>query len=248
MRIPKQINKITRLTVLSKRNYWSLDFSKRNHSPNKTVAGASRGYPTRGGSGEKKGFRELRVSCGNTGSKAFISSLTFSPSKAFIQSHRETETKIRGRSESPGRSRRTIAAIGADEPSRDSRNRALQPVNRPKRNQRRRSQNRRRGLRFSPARRFPSPPTVSGLRHLHLAVPALSLHRRLAVASSSRGSHSHFLVLTLQSSILKKREWTALDPVRRKFLVRRGQTGFLNLFILPPTDDSIIASSCMLTI
>ena len=31
MRIPKQINKITRrLTVLSKRNYWSLDFSKRN--------------------------------------------------------------------------------------------------------------------------------------------------------------------------------------------------------------------------
>ncbi|KAL4564081.1 hypothetical protein LXL04_028132 [Taraxacum kok-saghyz] len=48
MRIPKQINKITRLTVLSKRNYWSLDFSKRNHSPNKTVAGASRGYPTSG--------------------------------------------------------------------------------------------------------------------------------------------------------------------------------------------------------
>ncbi|KAL4573122.1 hypothetical protein LXL04_019917 [Taraxacum kok-saghyz] len=47
MRIAKQINKITRLTVLSKRNYWSLDFSKRNHSPNKTVADASRGYPTR---------------------------------------------------------------------------------------------------------------------------------------------------------------------------------------------------------
>ncbi|KAL4562275.1 hypothetical protein LXL04_034474 [Taraxacum kok-saghyz] len=48
MRIPKQINKITRLTVLSKRNYWSLGFPKRNHSPNKTVAGASRGYPTMG--------------------------------------------------------------------------------------------------------------------------------------------------------------------------------------------------------
>ncbi|KAL4561413.1 hypothetical protein LXL04_033579 [Taraxacum kok-saghyz] len=31
MRIPKQINKITRrLTVISKKNYWSLDFSKRN--------------------------------------------------------------------------------------------------------------------------------------------------------------------------------------------------------------------------
>ncbi|KAL4590847.1 hypothetical protein LXL04_003790 [Taraxacum kok-saghyz] len=48
MRIPKQINKITRLTVISKRNYWSLGFPKQNHSPNKTVAGASRGYPTMG--------------------------------------------------------------------------------------------------------------------------------------------------------------------------------------------------------
>ncbi|KAL4557092.1 hypothetical protein LXL04_035262 [Taraxacum kok-saghyz] len=46
MRIPKQINEITRLTVLSKKNYWSLGFPKRNHSPNKTVASASRGYPT----------------------------------------------------------------------------------------------------------------------------------------------------------------------------------------------------------
>ncbi|KAL4567904.1 hypothetical protein LXL04_023500 [Taraxacum kok-saghyz] len=46
MRIPTPINKMTRLTVLSKRNCWSLGFPKRNHSPNKTVAGASRGYPT----------------------------------------------------------------------------------------------------------------------------------------------------------------------------------------------------------
>ncbi|KAL4579539.1 hypothetical protein LXL04_015689 [Taraxacum kok-saghyz] len=46
MRITKKINKITRLTISSKRNYWSLGFPKRNHSPNKTVAGASRGYPT----------------------------------------------------------------------------------------------------------------------------------------------------------------------------------------------------------
>ncbi|KAL4573973.1 hypothetical protein LXL04_020795 [Taraxacum kok-saghyz] len=46
MRISKQINKITQLTVHSKRNYWSLGFPKRNHSSNKTVAGASRGYPT----------------------------------------------------------------------------------------------------------------------------------------------------------------------------------------------------------
>ncbi|KAL4584233.1 hypothetical protein LXL04_008826 [Taraxacum kok-saghyz] len=46
MRIPKQINKITRLTVISKKNYRSLGFSKRNHSSNKTVAGASCGYPT----------------------------------------------------------------------------------------------------------------------------------------------------------------------------------------------------------
>ncbi|KAL4577778.1 hypothetical protein LXL04_013891 [Taraxacum kok-saghyz] len=37
MRIPKQINKLTRLTVHSKTIYWSLSFSKRNHSPNKTV-------------------------------------------------------------------------------------------------------------------------------------------------------------------------------------------------------------------
>ncbi|KAL4572875.1 hypothetical protein LXL04_019663 [Taraxacum kok-saghyz] len=36
---------MTRLTVLSKRNCWSLGFPERNHSPNKTVAGASRGYP-----------------------------------------------------------------------------------------------------------------------------------------------------------------------------------------------------------
>ncbi|KAL4562239.1 hypothetical protein LXL04_034437 [Taraxacum kok-saghyz] len=34
---------MTRLTVLSKINCWSLGFPKRNHSPNKTVAGASRG-------------------------------------------------------------------------------------------------------------------------------------------------------------------------------------------------------------
>ncbi|KAL4574044.1 hypothetical protein LXL04_020866 [Taraxacum kok-saghyz] len=46
MRIPKQINKITRLAVISKRYYWSPGFPKRNHSPNKTVVGASRGYPT----------------------------------------------------------------------------------------------------------------------------------------------------------------------------------------------------------
>ncbi|KAL4590186.1 hypothetical protein LXL04_003111 [Taraxacum kok-saghyz] len=32
------------------KNYWLLDFSKRNHSPNKTAAGASRGYPTMLGS------------------------------------------------------------------------------------------------------------------------------------------------------------------------------------------------------
>ncbi|KAL4579550.1 hypothetical protein LXL04_015701 [Taraxacum kok-saghyz] len=36
-----------RLTVLSIRNCWSLGFPKRNHSPNKTVAGASRGYHTK---------------------------------------------------------------------------------------------------------------------------------------------------------------------------------------------------------
>ncbi|KAL4590869.1 hypothetical protein LXL04_003814 [Taraxacum kok-saghyz] len=34
---------MTRLTVFSKKNCWSLGFTKRNHSPNKTVAGASRG-------------------------------------------------------------------------------------------------------------------------------------------------------------------------------------------------------------
>ncbi|KAL4565632.1 hypothetical protein LXL04_029735 [Taraxacum kok-saghyz] len=43
MRIHKQINKITRLADISKRYYWSPGFPKRNHSPNKTVAGASRG-------------------------------------------------------------------------------------------------------------------------------------------------------------------------------------------------------------
>ncbi|KAL4583459.1 hypothetical protein LXL04_008032 [Taraxacum kok-saghyz] len=52
MRISKQINKITRLTVISKRYCWSPRFPKRNHSPNKTVAGASRGYPTMLGSFE----------------------------------------------------------------------------------------------------------------------------------------------------------------------------------------------------
>ncbi|KAL4568205.1 hypothetical protein LXL04_023812 [Taraxacum kok-saghyz] len=46
MRIAKQINKITRLADISKRYYWSPGFPKRNHSPNKTVASASRGYPT----------------------------------------------------------------------------------------------------------------------------------------------------------------------------------------------------------
>ncbi|KAL4577832.1 hypothetical protein LXL04_013946 [Taraxacum kok-saghyz] len=60
MRIPKQINKITLLTVHSKRNYWSLGFPKRNHSPNRTVAGASRGYHTSSRSGEKKNFGEKR--------------------------------------------------------------------------------------------------------------------------------------------------------------------------------------------
>ncbi|KAL4580854.1 hypothetical protein LXL04_017059 [Taraxacum kok-saghyz] len=40
------IMRIVNLTVISKRNYWSLGFSKRYHSQNKTVAGASRGYPT----------------------------------------------------------------------------------------------------------------------------------------------------------------------------------------------------------
>ncbi|KAL4562005.1 hypothetical protein LXL04_034193 [Taraxacum kok-saghyz] len=34
MRIPKQINKITRLADISKRYYWSPGFPKRNHSPN----------------------------------------------------------------------------------------------------------------------------------------------------------------------------------------------------------------------
>ncbi|KAL4567785.1 hypothetical protein LXL04_023379 [Taraxacum kok-saghyz] len=42
----KQINKITRLIVHSKRNYWSVGFPKRSHSSNKIVAGASHGYPT----------------------------------------------------------------------------------------------------------------------------------------------------------------------------------------------------------
>ncbi|KAL4556783.1 hypothetical protein LXL04_034943 [Taraxacum kok-saghyz] len=37
---------MTRLIVLSEKYCWSLGFPKRNHSSNKTVAGASRGYPT----------------------------------------------------------------------------------------------------------------------------------------------------------------------------------------------------------
>ncbi|KAL4584302.1 hypothetical protein LXL04_008898 [Taraxacum kok-saghyz] len=49
MRITKQINKITRLTVPSKRNYWSLGFPKRNHLSNKTIAGASRGQKLKRG-------------------------------------------------------------------------------------------------------------------------------------------------------------------------------------------------------
>ncbi|KAL4573746.1 hypothetical protein LXL04_020563 [Taraxacum kok-saghyz] len=48
MRKLKQINKITQLTVPSERNYWSLGFPKRNYLRNKTVSGASRGYPTMG--------------------------------------------------------------------------------------------------------------------------------------------------------------------------------------------------------
>ncbi|KAL4562093.1 hypothetical protein LXL04_034285 [Taraxacum kok-saghyz] len=38
MRIPKQINKITRLAVISKIYYWSPGFPKRNHSPNKNAS------------------------------------------------------------------------------------------------------------------------------------------------------------------------------------------------------------------
>ncbi|KAL4580021.1 hypothetical protein LXL04_016194 [Taraxacum kok-saghyz] len=65
IRITKKINKITRLTISSKRNYCSLGFPKRNHSPNKTVAGASRGYPTSlvtfvGFSGRKPGPEQTR--------------------------------------------------------------------------------------------------------------------------------------------------------------------------------------------